>query len=733
MKVKEIKKALKLRKRKLPESSLRLGFLIRPIIIIVTSLLIAGTYYVGEEIPQFSLREGDISLRDIYAPFDFHYRVGLDQEKTKEARNQARANAGEVYYLEKTSASALIDKLNKIFSKLPSENNIEILSIPEELMALIPQGINFKDLLSLLSYEKDILFAEIQALLSEYYKNNYLMRDADLDRVKNSDTGYIYIKNNGDLMQLLPKDSHIVSLNKSRSVITAELRKKAKLKENDIILDLVSWNMDANLIFSKQETENLKNKAAENIGDIFIYREVKKHEKILSDGERIKKEDLIKIKEISQRHGNRKLPATVGIFLFSLLFFAIMTLSYKYFNAKFYQDINLLVLVSIVTLVIVITTKIIVLSPLPSYLIPVALGPMLIGMLVSFPIAIKVAIFVAVISGIMIGDNIVPAICFLIGGIAGTMAIKDIRKRSELLRAGIIVGGVQLFTVVSLGMVFGLDKSTFLEEGFISFFSGMFSAFFTMGLLPILEHCFKITTNIRLLEISDLNHPLLKELLIKAPGTYHHSLIVSSLAEQAAESIGANPLLARVGSYFHDIGKLEKPEYFTENYSQDKKDRSRHNKLSPSMSSLIIINHVKKGLELAQKYKLPPAIIDFIEQHHGMSLVYYFYHKALEVNSQEEIKDEQFRYPGPKPQTKEVAIVSLADAVEAATRSLQEPTSARIKGLIREIMNNKFAAGELDECELTFKDLNKIADVFTRLGVSIHHARIEYPAEKREI
>jgi len=161
------------------------------------------------------------------------------------------------------------------------------------------------------------------------------------------------------------------------------------------------------------------------------------------------------------------------------------------------------------------------------------------------------------------------------------------------------------------------------------------------------------------------------------------------------------------------------------------KDKSRHEKLTPSMSSLIIINHVKKGLELAQKYKLPPAIIDFIEQHHGTSLVYYFYHKALENKGEEEIKEEQFRYPGPKPQTKEVAIVSLADAVEAATRSLQEPTPARIKGLVKEIINNKFVEGELGECELTLKDLNKISEVFTRMILSIHHVRVEYPGEKK--
>ncbi|HDL10093.1 MAG TPA: HDIG domain-containing protein, partial [Candidatus Omnitrophica bacterium] len=380
---------------------------------------------------------------------------------------------------------------------------------------------------------------------------------------------------------------------------------------------------------------------------------------------------------------------------------------------------------------IVVITKFIIISPLPSYLIPVATGGMLIGMLISFPVAIKVAVFLAIIVGVMIGDNVTPAVCFLTGGIAGSLAVREIRKRSQLLKAGLLVGEIQFLTVLSLGLFFNLSYEYFIRGGLIALCNGLLSSFLVLGLLPVLEHGFKITTNIRLLELSDLNHPLLKELLLKAPGTYHHSLIVSNLAEQAAEAVGANPLLARVGAYFHDIGKLEKPEYFSENQMAEKM-KSLHVKLTPSMSSLIIINHVKKGLELAHKYKLPPAIIDFIEQHHGTSLVYYFYHKALENKKEEEIKEEQFRYPGPKPQTKEVAIVSLADAVEAATRSLQEPTPARIKGLIKEIINNKFAEGELEDCELTLKDLNKISEVFTRIVLSIHHARVEYPSEKKQ-
>jgi putative nucleotidyltransferase with HDIG domain len=243
------------------------------------------------------------------------------------------------------------------------------------------------------------------------------------------------------------------------------------------------------------------------------------------------------------------------------------------------------------------------------------------------------------------------------------------------------------------------------------------------GVLPIFEYLFRLTTDISLLELSDLNHPLLKEMIIKAPGTYHHSLIVGNLAETAAEAIGANSLLARLGSYFHDIGKLEKAEYFSENQTYT---GSKHDNLSPTLSGLVITNHVRYGLELAKRYRLNDDIRDFIIQHHGTSLVFYFYQRALERIEEGEIKEEKFRYPGPKPQTKETAIVLLADSVEAASRTLANPTPSRLKSLVRRVINNKFIDGQLDECELTLKDLERIADTFTHVLIGIYHTRVEY-------
>jgi putative nucleotidyltransferase with HDIG domain len=234
-----------------------------------------------------------------------------------------------------------------------------------------------------------------------------------------------------------------------------------------------------------------------------------------------------------------------------------------------------------------------------------------------------------------------------------------------------------------------------------------------------------VLTNFRLLELSDFNHPLLKRMVLEAPGTYHHSLIVSNLSEAAADAIGANTLLTRVGAYYHDIGKLDKPEYFTENQLAG---GNVHDDIEPSMSRLVILNHVKEGVELGKKFKLNQAILDFIPQHHGTALMYYFYQKALEeAEEPDSIKEENYRYPGPKPQTRETAIVMLADSVEGATRALDEHTPTRIADTVRKVINNKFIDGQLDECNLTLKEIELIAATFTRVLSAMYHGRIKYP------
>lgn len=259
-----------------------------------------------------------------------------------------------------------------------------------------------------------------------------------------------------------------------------------------------------------------------------------------------------------------------------------------------------------------------------------------------------------------------------------------------------------------------------------AFGAGILSALTTMMLIPLIETAFNVTTDVKLMELSNLNHPLLKAMIVKAPGTYHHSLIVGAMCEAAGDEIGANSLLAKVMSYYHDIGKMDHAQYFIEN---QRPDYNPHDQISPYMSKTILVAHVKDGAELGMKHKLGKPIIDGILQHHGTTLISFFYNKALESQDEDidQVNEEDFRYPGPKPQFREAALVMLADSVEAAARSLDDPTPSRLQNIVKNIIHRKFTDGQLDECDLTLKDLTIIEQCFNRVLLGVYHQRIDYP------
>jgi len=402
---------------------------------------------------------------------------------------------------------------------------------------------------------------------------------------------------------------------------------------------------------------------------------------------------------------------------FVIPLFLICIFAYLKLFSKNYSLLNL----SLLFVIIFVVSYFIVQKGGPIYYIPFALIPMLSAILfeeagLSLIITLASSVSIAYITG-----DIDAGVLFLISGILSIILVRNARKRATIIRAGLIVGIAQVIAL------FFIDHFRLgVPERYLMFLlNGIVSSVIVIGILPIFEYLFKTLTNISLLELADFGQPLLQRMVMEAPGTYHHSLVVGNLSEAACRAIGANALLARIGAYYHDIGKLEKPEYFSEN--QDIKD-SKHNGLSATMSKLVIMNHVNDGLELAKKYRLSPRLIDFIQRHHGTSLVYYFYRRALEaLEEDQEVREEGFRYPGPKPNTKETAIVLLADSVEAASRALKEPTPGNIEDVVHKIINNKFIDRQLDECDLTLKDLEKISAVFIRILSGIHHARITYP------
>jgi cyclic-di-AMP phosphodiesterase PgpH len=367
------------------------------------------------------------------------------------------------------------------------------------------------------------------------------------------------------------------------------------------------------------------------------------------------------------------------------------------------------------------------------YLIPLATGGMMVRFLLNAEVAIVFSIVVSAFASIIFPHDPSFTAYVLIANIAGAMMMGHVDKRSAIIRAGVITGLVMQISVAAMHLMRsgGLSEVMTPESMFwymtLAFSGAVFSSFVVMALTPLAETIFDYTSDIKLLELANLNHPLLRELVIRAPGTYHHSHLVGILAEAGADAIGANPLLARVGAYYHDIGKIRKPGYFTEN----QKGRSPHDRLNPHMSALIIASHVKEGIELARTYKLPQVIIDMIPQHHGTKQIGFFYERAKEAADPalEAIDEKDFRYPGPKPQTREAGLLLLSDGIEGAVRALKEKSPVRIQQTVDSILNKSFAEGQLDECELTLKDLHEIGKAFTRILLGIYHQRVEYPRE----
>ncbi len=370
--------------------------------------------------------------------------------------------------------------------------------------------------------------------------------------------------------------------------------------------------------------------------------------------------------------------------------------------------------------------------------IPFATGALLLQAIFSFQFGLVFSLSFATIVALYSPTNPIFFAFVLVTSLVACLSISSFRSRSAYLRAGLRISYLSLpFAIASAFMDPSLSSGDLAIRAIATLSGGILSAIVAAGLIPIIEHLGGYVTDLRLIEMATLDHPILKELSVQCPGTWNHSMVMGMMVEAAASSINANPVLARVGSYFHDIGKIKKPLYFVENQAGQE---NRHDKLSSSMSALIIRSHVKDGIELAYQHRLPQKIVDMIPQHHGTSRIEYFYDKACkeaeEAGEDPSLVDVNlYSYPGPKPQTKEAGILMLADGIEAATRTLSDPSYDRIQGLVQKMINKVFASGELDECELTLKDLHSIAKSFTRVLSGIYHQRIAYaePAEKTKV
>jgi len=361
------------------------------------------------------------------------------------------------------------------------------------------------------------------------------------------------------------------------------------------------------------------------------------------------------------------------------------------------------------------------------FLIPIPLGAVLITLLLDEGVALVFVAWFSVLIALLTGWGLPSAVLGLVSGMTAVFAVRNVTHRLEIYRSMLLIGVAGVVAVAGVTWVgSGVHWSVFLADlGWAAANAAVYTAL-AMLLLPVFEKVFDLTTNISLLELSDLNRPIFRRMMIEANGTYHHSMVIGSLAEAAAEAIGANPLLARVGAYYHDIGKIAKSGYFGENLS--KGGRNPHERLTPTMSSLILESHVREGLELAREIGLPRAVAAFIPEHQGTTLMQYFYNKAAE--SDPEVDERDYRYPGPKPQSKETAIVMLGDAAEATVRSLDEQTPNRIRMVLSRIFDLRIRDGQLDEYGLTIADMARVREAFTHVLTGVFHGRVKYQWQK---
>ena len=502
----------------------------------------------------------------------------------------------------------------------------------------------------------------------------------------------------------------------------ADMAASGTLREElqEVLASLVRSVIRPNLKLSEEKLALIREEAVAEVEPVLILKD----QIIVRKGEIVSPEQVQILSDLGLLKRGPNYPLVLGMGFIILLLLGMLGVYLYQYLPSILKEERFVALLGLVLVFVAFMAKVFSLIPWTGvgYLIPVAFGGMMIALLVDSRLALMVTVALAVMTGVMNGNDVGLMFVALTGGVAAVLSVSKVSQRSDLMRAGFAAGAAIFVSMVAIGAI--RSDAFIVKYSILGLGNGLFSAVLTIGFLPYLESIFSITSSIRLLELSNPNQPLLRRLLVEAPGTYHHSIIVGNLAEAAVEAVGGDALLARVGSYYHDIGKLKRPYFFTENQFTEE---NPHEKIAPTLSTLIITAHVKEGVELAREGKVPEIIVDLIRQHHGTDLVKFFFHRAAENDKEEQVEEKDFRYPGPRPQTKEAAIIMLADSVEAAVRSLARPTPARVEQLVRRMIKERLNDGQLDESDLTLKDLDKVADAFVRVLSGIFHTRVEYP------
>jgi len=738
---------------------------VRWALLIAVTIIFTILLYPNLVIEKHSYKLGDVVTRDIKAAKNFLIE---DKDATEASRKQAVENVLTVYDHDVNISTKTNQRIKKAFDELRatletilSIDNVkksETSSSGNEEKKLIIHNLiwqkkaDFEERVGISVSDADYKILELEAfsseisnlisgILAEIYDNGVVANKEML--LKETDRGIILsdIKTKNEMLVYNLK--HFYGLDQAKTMVKVIGNPILQNKTPDLrnlIVDFAQKLIQPNITLNRSETEKRKKEAYSEVKPIFY--KIKAGEMLLREGERVTKDQLLKLKIYQEGLKNEKvLTNCIGSALFILCILMIIYALCIHNRPHLNNTKNLLFLASVLITFFFISsisesladsvshyTPFSISADSISYGIPLAAGAMTTCLFLGIELAIPIAMLIAIGTAVIFKNRFDIFIYFLLNGLMAAYWMQNCRERKVFIKAGLKLGLLNVILVTVINVYIG--GSTFFklmwDWGF-AFLGGVGAGIVTAGIAPLVEIAYDYTTDIKLLELANLDQPILRRLMLEAPGTYHHSVIVGTMVEAAASEIGANPSLAKVCGYFHDIGKIKKPLYFIENQADGV---NRHDKLAPSMSSLILIAHIKDGVEIAKQNKLGHDIIETIRQSHGTSLISYFYDKAKQLKGEDGVNVDDFRYPGPKPQTREAGLVMLADAVEAASRTLSNPTPARILGLVQNLINKIFSDGQLDNCELTLKDLHNIAKSFNKILNGIYHHRIEYPEKQ---
>ncbi|MBD3348680.1 MAG: HDIG domain-containing protein, partial [Candidatus Eisenbacteria bacterium] len=683
------------------------------------------------------LEEGQVAREEIVAPFDFD--VLRTPQELEELREWEASQVFPVFEYDPERQTEQRQRFGELLSRVyrvreGPESERQKLDMIGEL------GVSLSDT------TREILLDEELSTRVEELAREILLALAERGVVGSgapdlaADESVMYLENDTEEMAVF---GQFLSASEVASTVREEaLRILEDESLAEAVVEIVSPFVVPNVFYRSGETERRREAARQSVEEK-TETDVKKNEVIVHRGERITEDHLRMIYSMDRKQtellrqetGPRRLFAPIGRILQAL---AILGAFILYLSERrpaiLYDTRSQLIFLALVIVVMLIASPIVGLGEVARYLVPVALLAMLLSMLFDLEFAVISTVFVVLLAAAY-GDFAFPFVFIsTAGGVVAAHSMRRVRHREDFYWSGMRVIGAYAAAIAITDLVRAdVSLETLTRAGW-----GGLNAVVSMGVvvvaLPLFERGFRVTTDMTLLELGDMNKPLLRKMAMTAPGTYHHSIILGNLSEAAAEAIDANGLLARVGAYYHDIGKLVTPGYFVENQQGLEPSQSKHTGVRPKVSSLVIRSHIRDGVELARKEKLPEPLIDIIREHHGTTVMEYFYNRAVEeAEDPSEVSAEDYSYPGPKPRSKESAIIALADTIEARIRSIDEPLNQkRIEAEIDEVIQRRWQDHQLDDAELTLSDLRRIRDAFSRVLVGMYHQRVKYPDQGDE-